>query len=136
MSRTTLRPWRRLMPIPLYILIAAHNRDVKIVLARLLPRNYPFVTIGRADTGIDALGMIDHATPDLLITDYRMPVLDGVALVRRLRAQQATFPILLMSVDRALEREALAAGATRFLLKPFRIAALYQAIDELLRRLS
>jgi CheY-like chemotaxis protein len=123
------------MPIPLYILIAAHNRDVKIVLARLIPHNYPFVTIGMADTGIDALGMIDHATPDLLITDYRMPVLDGVALVRRLRAQQATFPILLMSVDRALEHEALAAGAMRFLVKPFPIAALYQAIDELLHRI-
>jgi two-component system response regulator MprA len=124
------------MPIPLYILIAAHNRDIKTVLARLIPRIYPLVAIGIADNGADALGMIDYATPDLLITDYRMPVLDGLTLARRLRARQATFPILAMSVDRALEREALAAGATRFLLKPFPITALYQVIDELLHRVA
>jgi CheY-like chemotaxis protein len=120
------------MPAPLYVLIAAHNRDVKTILTRLLIRTYPTASLDIADNGAEALAMITHRRPDLLITDNRMPIMDGLMLVRALRVQLAAFPMLLLSSRVELEPQALAAGATHFLLKPFSSTVLREALDALL----
>ncbi|NIP72602.1 MAG: response regulator [Gammaproteobacteria bacterium] len=61
--------------------------------------------------------------PDLLLTDYKMPGLDGLALIRRVRALPGglQIPALLVTAaeDPALHREALEAGAAEVLTKPF-----------------
>jgi CheY-like chemotaxis protein len=122
------------MPAPAHFLIVAHNHNVTAALLRLLGSAYPSATLSIAANGVDALAMVARRPPDLLITDYRMPAMDGLTLVRRLRAQQASFPVLLLSSDSALESQALAAGAAGFLLKPFRMLVLYEALDALLLR--
>jgi CheY-like chemotaxis protein len=120
------------MPAPLYVLIAAHNRDVKTILTRLLIRTYPTASLDIADNGAEALAMITYRRPDLLITDNRMPIMDGLMLVRTLRVQLAAFPMLVLSSRVELEPQALAAGATYFLLKPFSSTVLREALDALL----
>ena len=66
--------------------------------------------------------------PDVVLSNVRMPVVDGIELTRRLRAdaRTAVVPIVLLSACNRLQTaiEALDAGADDFLLKPFRLPEL------------
>ncbi|WP_374471219.1 response regulator transcription factor [Phenylobacterium sp.] len=71
--------------------------------------------------------------PGCIVTDVRMAGLDGVELVRRLRAAGITLPIIVVSghADVAVAVEAMKAGANDFLQKPFRPARLAEVIERL-----
>lgn len=69
-----------------------------------------------------ALERASEITPDLIISDYRMPGMDGVELIRRLRAMPRLeeVPIVIVTVveDRQIRYQALESGATDFLTRP------------------
>jgi signal transduction histidine kinase len=80
----------------------------------------------------------DEYQPDLVITDLDMPVLDGIQLVKKLRAHlppEAWLPILVLtgSEDTRAKRNALMAGATDILLKPFDSSELLMRLRNLVR---
>ncbi len=70
----------------------------------------------------EALERAKHRLPDLIITDYRMPEMDGVEFTRRLRAVPALadVPVVVITVveDRRVRQQALESGATDFLTRP------------------
>ena len=76
-----------------------------------------------ATNAIDALSSLDDEIPDLILTDVMMPGIDGLTLVRRLRAnpQWEQIPTVVVSAMTSVEdqRAALDAGANGFLAKPF-----------------
>jgi two-component system response regulator RpfG len=71
---------------------------------------------------LDALAQMEIATPDLIITDYRMPGMDGIEFTRRIRAERrlSDVPIIIVTVveDRQVRYQALENGATDFLTRP------------------
>lgn len=71
---------------------------------------------------LSALAAIDELAPDLIITDYRMPGIDGIEFTRRVRANPrfAEVPIIIVTVveDRQIRYQALENGATDFLTRP------------------
>ena len=92
-------------------------------------------SIRTARDGDDALQVMKEFAPDLLITDLRMPNMDGLALCRYVRAK-SEMPIIVLSV-RGEERtkvEALDAGADDYVTKPFSINELLARIRAALRR--
>ena len=76
-----------------------------------------------AEDGQKALSMLRAAQIDLVITDLNMPNLDGISLIRALRAdpRHRVVPILMLTTeqDPARKAEGRAAGATGWLVKPF-----------------
>lgn len=68
--------------------------------------------------------------PVIIIMDQRMPVKDGVSATQEILKMDPSATIFFGSADLHIEKEALAAGAKGFLLKPFRIEELLQAITE------
>ena len=88
-----------------------------------------------AADGQQGLDIFRGTAPNLIITDLRMPGLDGVELCRRIR-QSSTLPIVVLSVkgDEATKVEALDAGADDYVTKPFGIDELLARIRALLRR--
>ena len=70
----------------------------------------------------DALAQMEIDVPDLIITDYRMPGMDGIEFTRRIRAERrlADVPIIIVTVveDRQIRYQALENGATDFLTRP------------------
>jgi two-component system response regulator RpfG len=70
----------------------------------------------------EAMAQMQLATPDLIITDYRMPGMDGIEFTRRIRAERrlADVPIIIVTVveDRQVRYQALENGATDFLTRP------------------
>ncbi|WP_044550026.1 response regulator [Azospirillum lipoferum] len=76
-----------------------------------------------AADGQQAMSAIATTKVDLVITDLNMPVMDGLTLIRKLRAIPAhrTLPILMLTTeaDESKKSEGRAAGATGWIVKPF-----------------
>lgn len=93
--------------------------------------------IRTAADGEEALQIMKDWPPDLIMTDLRMPNMDGLELCRRVRAQSRT-PIIVLSVkgEEAIKVEALDAGADDYVTKPFSVNELLARIRATLRRAS
>jgi two-component system chemotaxis response regulator CheY len=86
--------------------------------------------------GRDALAKLNGAPIHLVITDLNMPNLDGIGLIRELRAQPATkfTPILMLTTESqdAKKQEGKAAGATGWIVKPFKPDQLLAVVKKVL----
>ncbi|MFA9441797.1 ATP-binding protein [Uliginosibacterium sp. sgz301328] len=81
-------------------------------------------------TAEDALSILDGVSPDILLTDTRLPGMSGMALADRVRATGNTLPIIGMSSDAMTDaiQRALTAGMDRYLVKPVLLQHLYDAL--------
>lgn len=88
-----------------------------------------------ASDGDEALQMLREWTPDLVITDLRMPNLGGLELCRQVRAK-SRIPIIVLSVkgEERIKVEALDAGADDYVTKPFGVHELLARVRAALRR--
>ena len=80
---------------------------------------------------VEALEMVRNGfKPDLIVSDLNMPQLNGQALIRAIRQELPTTPILVVSVEdsREIQRETLRQGANDYLTKPFHPAELSNRI--------
>jgi two-component system KDP operon response regulator KdpE len=93
--------------------------------------------IRTAADGLQALQEMKSWPPNLLITDLRMPNMDGLELCRRVRAQ-SRIPIIVLSVkgEETIKVEALDAGADDYVTKPFSVNELLARIRAAFRRTS
>lgn len=82
-----------------------------------------------AADGRAALAQVQQERPDLVLADIMMPVLDGVALCRQLKAAPSTaaIPVILLTVGE--HAPGLAAGADAVVSKPFNLASLEQVVQ-------
>jgi DNA-binding response OmpR family regulator len=92
--------------------------------------------VATAAGGNEALAAVAQRPPAVIVLDVTMPDLDGIAVVRRLRADGLDVPICILSArDEIEDRVAgLQAGADDYLVKPFAIAELTARLHALLRR--
>jgi CheY-like chemotaxis protein len=94
----------------------------RALIARLLKDVDEDVDVVQFAEPAKTLEWLANAIPALIVTDYRMPQMDGVEFIRALRASEATrwTPIMLITVldDKQVKKAALHAGATDFLNKP------------------
>jgi DNA-binding NarL/FixJ family response regulator len=103
-------------------------------LATLL-RTYQGVEIvGRANTGSDGLKLASEQNPDLVLVDFSMPDMDGVAVTRRLKASPNPPKVVVMSFHAEPEYRDMAmhAGADAYLVK----TDLYHELMPLLERIA
>ncbi len=116
------------------ILVAEDDRQVREALERILRfEGYGVVTV---NDGAAALEAIDTHTPDAIVLDVMMPLVDGLDVCRRLRARNDHTPVLMLTArDEVRDRVAgLDAGADDYLPKPFALDELLARIRALLRR--
>ena len=87
-----------------------------------------------AEDGAKALDVLARTAVDAIITDINMPNMDGVTLVRRLRAQQRfkATPILILTTEGGDDKKAQgrSAGATGWIVKPFVPERLLQVLNK------
>ncbi|PWB68640.1 hypothetical protein C3F09_11240 [candidate division GN15 bacterium] len=92
-------------------------------------------SISVAENGDKALDIIAHKPVDLVLSDIKMPEMDGLALTEELRRAHPEIPIVLMtgfpSVDSAVT--ALRQRVVDYVIKPFNINQLYKTIDAALK---
>jgi CheY-like chemotaxis protein len=87
----------------------------------------------QASNGTEALNLLGKSLPNLIITDLRMPDLDGISLAEHVRVRWPDIPILLMS-GYLSETKRLLKGFAGFIQKPFDRATLMDIIQPLVAR--
>jgi two-component system chemotaxis response regulator CheY len=121
------------MPRSYHIIIADDDDNVRALIARVVVRTYPSVRVSAVGNGLDVLQVYDQHGADLIITNNNMPGMSGLSLVEALRVlRQATLPIIMVSATTTLEHQAVALGVNIFVVKPFTLAKLTQALTEVL----
>ena len=118
------------------ILIAEDNPINRELLRELLEiRGY---TVAEACDGQEALAMVEHSTPDVLLLDIGMPQLDGFALVRKLRENRRfdSLPVVAVTAYAMQgDREKIInSGFDGYLSKPVNSGSLFQELDRLVAR--
>ena len=92
-----------------------------------------FDVVHEAASGSDALDHVDDADPDVVVIDYKMPVMDGLAAARQLRARRPDQVVVLYTayIDDELQREADEAGVAICLDKIEGLSSLEREISRL-----
>ena len=117
------------------ILLVDDEEGYRELVARMLAKaGYEVV---QAADGIEALSLLEKSKIDLVISDILMPVLNGYALVARLRAKWPHMPVILMtgflSQDAA---KSMMNGSVDFIPKPINSEVLIQIVQRLVPRLA
>lgn len=116
------------------ILIVDDHESVRGVLREILEEEG--VTVRVAADGETALAMAAERPPDLVFLDLSMPDMDGLEVLRRLRADPRTAAARVVIVTARAEEErgeGVALGATEYFTKPFSPLAVLRLVDRLLR---
>jgi len=111
--------------------------DDEIVIREGIRNSFPWTDteyqlVGEAPDGEIALPMIRDTRPDILITDIRMPFMDGLELCRVIRRQMPWIGIVILSGYDEFEyaRQAIQLGVKEYLLKPITAQELKQVLDK------
>lgn len=119
--------------MPTVLIVDDDPKLLKMLQRTLIYENLNVLTAGN---GEEALPVIDAKSPDLLIVDWMMPKMDGVTLIRHLRAGGDKTMTLMLTARDAIENrvDGLESGADDYLVKPFAPAELVARVHALLRR--
>lgn len=121
------------------ILVVDDFSTMRRIIKNLL-RDLGFVNMDEADDGATALPMLKSGRYDFLITDWNMPIMEGIELLKRIRAdaELADLPVLMVTAEARREQIVLAAeaGVNGYIVKPFTAHTLEQKIAKIFERLG
>ncbi len=126
------------------------NKDMKILIVddfstmrriiKNLLRDLGFTNTVEADDGVTALPILNAGGIDFLVTDWNMPGMQGIDLLRHVRADEklSTLPVLMVTAEQKREQiiEAAQAGVNGYIVKPFTAATLKEKIDKIFERID
>jgi two-component system, NtrC family, response regulator len=101
------------------ILIVDDERNYPLILSAVLEEE-GFETL-TANSGAEALGILKESDVDLVLTDMKMPQMDGIELLERIKTHNPDLPVVMMTAHGTVEKavEAMQKGAYTYILKPF-----------------
>jgi len=121
------------------ILIVDDFSTMRRIIKNLL-RDLGFNNTSEADDGNTALPMLKNGSFDFLITDWNMPGMTGIDLLRAVRAdeQLADMPVLMVTAEQKREQiiEAAQAGVNGYIVKPFTAQTLKEKLEKIFERVS
>jgi two-component system chemotaxis response regulator CheY len=129
---------------------AALNKNMKILIVddfstmrriiKNLLRDLGFTNTQEADDGSSALPLLRASDFDFLITDWNMPGMTGIELLKAVRADEKlrNLPVLMVTAEAKREQiiEAAQAGVNGYVVKPFTAQALKEKIEKIFERVE
>ena len=126
------------------------NKDMKILIVddfstmrriiKNLLRDLGFNNTQDADDGATALPILQNGNFDFLVTDWNMPGMTGIDLLKAVRADPklASLPVLMVTAEQKREQiiEAAQAGVNGYIVKPFTAITLKEKIDKIFERIE
>lgn len=114
------------------ILVVDDEEEIRSSIAEILfQKNY---SVCQAKNGKEALHMIEKQRPDLIISDIRMPVMDGIRLLEILKKgeEYSEIPFIIVSAKTSgvSKEQCKQKGADEYISKPFNAFDLYEAIEK------
>jgi len=115
------------------VLLVEDVRSEQLLYRRLLSQLVPYASVHIAQNGAEAIEIMKQHTPDLVITDYDMPLMNGEELIRTLKSDEKTkrIPVVVVTgVDSMANSSRLVeAGADMVVRKPVTQATFHQILD-------
>ena len=126
------------------------NKDMKILIVddfstmrriiKNLLRDLGFTNTHEADDGQTALPMLQNGSFEFLVTDWNMPGMQGIDLLKAVRADPKlnTLPVLMVTAESKREQivEAAQAGVNGYIVKPFTAQTLHEKISKIFERIA
>lgn len=116
------------------VLLVDDERIIREGIATIIQwERYGFSLIGTAQNGVEALEIIRRDCPEVVITDLKMPVLDGLKLIAEAKAElpETAFIVLSGYGEFELAREAMRHGVRHYLLKPCNETKIIETLTEI-----
>jgi two-component system chemotaxis response regulator CheY len=121
------------------ILVVDDFSTMRRIIKNLL-RELGFSNTSEADDGTSGLKMLQSDSFDFLITDWNMPGMQGIDLLKAVRADPrlANLPVLMVTAEAKKDQivEAAQAGVNGYVVKPFTAATLKEKIDKIFERIE
>jgi len=121
------------------ILVVDDFSTMRRIIKNLL-RDLGFTNTQEADDGVTALPMLQSGNFDFLVTDWNMPGMTGLDLLKEVRkdANLVSLPVLMVTAESKREQiiEAAQAGVNGYVVKPFTAATLKEKIDKIFERVE
>ncbi|MBL0709696.1 MAG: chemotaxis response regulator CheY [Colwellia sp.] len=121
------------------VLVVDDFSTMRRIVKNLL-RDLGFTNIQEADDGSTALPMLQGGSFDFVVTDWNMPGMQGIDLLKAIRADASLshIPVLLITAEAKKEQIVMAAqaGVNGYIVKPFTAATLKTKIDKIFERLA
>ena len=121
------------------ILIVDDFSTMRRIIKNLL-RDLGFTNTAEADDGTTALPMLQSGSFDFLVTDWNMPGMTGIDLLRAVRADERlkTLPVLMVTAEAKRDQiiEAAQAGVNGYVVKPFTAQGLKEKIEKIFERVN
>lgn len=118
-----------------FLVVDDYSTMRRIVKNLLHDLGYP--NVQEADDGNTALPMLKNGSFDILITDWNMPGMPGLDLLKAVRADAklAKLPVLMLTAEAKREQivEAAQAGVNGYVIKPFTAATLKEKLDKIIQ---
>jgi two-component system, chemotaxis family, chemotaxis protein CheY len=116
------------------ILVVDDFSTMRRIIKNLL-HDLGYADVTEADDGLSALPMLQQGQYDFLITDWNMPGMQGLDLLKAVRADErlAKMPVLMLTAESKREQivEAAQAGVNGYVIKPFTATVLKDKIDKI-----
>lgn len=121
------------------ILVVDDFSTMRRIIKNLL-RDLGFNNADEADDGTTALPMLQTGSYDLLITDWNMPGMQGIDLLRAVRADPklSSMPVMMVTAEQKKAQiiEAAQAGVNGYIVKPFTAATLKEKLEKIYERIN
>jgi len=121
------------------ILIVDDFSTMRRIIKNLL-RDLGFTNTQEADDGLTALPMLQTGKFDFLVTDWNMPGMQGIDLLKAVRADEklSSLPVLMVTAEQKKEQivEAAQAGVNGYIVKPFTAQTLEEKLVKIFERLQ
>ena len=118
------------------ILVVDDDSQMRLALSEAIQRlGYSAVL---CDGGADAIGKLSHAAYSLIISDMKMPKMDGLTFLKEVRRRVGNLPVLIITGFGTVENavESMKEGATDYLIKPFSFDTLSKTIATIMARVN
>ena len=123
------------------ILVVDDFSTMRRIIKNLL-RDLGFNNTSEADDGLTALPMLKSGNYDLLVTDWNMPGMQGIDLLKAVRAESdeklKNIPVLMVTAEQKKEQivEAAQAGVNGYIVKPFTALILKEKLEKIFARIG
>jgi len=112
------------------ILLVDDHAVVREGMRHMLAQEEDMEVVGESANGQEALSQVEMLMPNIVITDIKMPGMDGIELIRYIKEQYASCNIIVLTMYDEYLAPAMEAGARGYLLKDIKLKELTQAIRQ------
>ena len=123
----------------LKILVVDDSSAMRRILANTLGK-LGYADTGAAENGAEAMKMLETGDFNFVFTDWNMPVMDGLTLVKNIRSTEAikSIPIIMVTTEAAKDdiMDAIKAGVSNYVVKPFTVDTIKEKLEATLQRIG